>query len=182
MCRWRETPDWSMPTSSTISFTACSPLRSISTMRRRVGSASISNTAVCMLMHMHNGAYKPYARLPHILVMPIRTDGILQTLAKMPAETEPIVKPSLKLTHFWLYVRNTQRSIHFYRDILGFDVLQTFPDGALLKAGSIQLGIHREERDRKSRPGGMSIILNSSDIKKDCAILLRSGVKLTFRP
>jgi len=100
----------------------------------------------------------------------------LQHLGKMPAETEPIVKPSLRLTHFWLYVRDTQRSIEFYRDILGFDVLQTFPDGALLKAGSIQLGIHREEGDRKSQPGGMSIILNSSDIKRDYEILLRSGV------
>ncbi len=100
----------------------------------------------------------------------------MQHLGKMPAETEPIVKPSLRLTHFWLYVRDTQRSIEFYRDILGFDVLQTFPDGALLKAGSIQLGIHREEGDRKSQPGGMSIILNSSDIKRDYEILLRSGV------
>ncbi len=109
--------------------------------------------------------------------MPIRTRDVLQHLGKMPAETEPVVKPSLRLTHFWLYVRDTQRSIEFYRDILGFDVLQTFPDGALLKAGSIQLGIHREEGDRKSQPGGMSIILNSSDIKRDYEILLRSGVK-----
>ena len=109
--------------------------------------------------------------------MPIRTGDTLQALAKMPAETEPIVKPSLKLTHFWLYVRDTQRSIQFYRDILGFDVLQAFPDGALLKVGSIQLGIHREESDRKSQPGGMSIILNSSDIKRDYATLLKSGVK-----
>ncbi len=62
----------------------------------------------------------------------------MQALAKMPAETEPIVKPSLKLTHFWLYVKDTHRSIQFYRDILGFDTVQTFPDGAfatLLRSG-----------------------------------------------
>ncbi len=112
----------------------------------------------------------------HILAMPIRT-GTLHALAKMPPETEPIVKPSLKLTHFWLYVKDTHRSIQFYRDILGFDTVQTFPDGALLKAGSIQLGIHREEGERKSHPGGMSIILYSTDIKRDYATLLRSGVK-----
>ena len=109
--------------------------------------------------------------------MLIMTEDVLQVLAKMPAETEPIVKPSLKLTHFWLYVRDTQRSIQFYRDILGFDVLQTFPDGALLKAGSIQLGIHREEDDRKSQPGGISIILYTSDIKRDYETLLRNGVR-----
>src|SRR5437016_2433864 len=108
--------------------------------------------------------------------MPIRTKDVLQALVKMTAETEPIVKPSLKLTHFSLYVKDTQRSIQFYRDILGFDVLQTFPDGALLKAGSIQLGIHREEGDRKSQPGGMSIILYTSDIERDYETLLRSGV------
>jgi predicted enzyme related to lactoylglutathione lyase len=95
----------------------------------------------------------------------------------MSAKTEPIVKPSLKLTHFWLYVKDAQRSIQFYRDVLGFDVIQTFPDGALLKAGDIQLGIHREEGDRKSQPGGMSIVLYTSDIKRDYEILLRSGVK-----
>ncbi len=109
--------------------------------------------------------------------MPIRTGDTLQALAKMPAETEPIVKPSLKLTHFWLYVRDTQRSIQFYRDTLGFDVLQTFPDGALFKAGNIQLGVHREEGDRKSQPGGMSIIFYTSDIKRDYETLLGSGVK-----
>jgi predicted enzyme related to lactoylglutathione lyase len=109
--------------------------------------------------------------------MPIRTGDVLQNLAKMPSETKPIVKPSLKLTHFWLYVRDTKRSIQFYRDILGFDVLQTFPDGALLKAGSIQLGVHREEDDRKSQPGGISIILHTSDIKRDYQTLLKSGVK-----
>lgn len=109
--------------------------------------------------------------------MLIMTEDVLQVLSKMPAETEPIVKPSLKLTHFWLYVRDTQRSIQFYRDILGFDVLQTFPDGALLKAGSIQLGIHREEDDRKSQPGGISIILYTSDIKRDYETLLRNGVR-----
>src|SRR5438046_9993044 len=65
MWRWRETPDWSMPTFSTISFTACSPFRSTSTMRRRVGSASVSNTAVCIIMHMHGSAYKPCSRTAH---------------------------------------------------------------------------------------------------------------------
>src|SRR2546427_13087978 len=109
--------------------------------------------------------------------MLIMTEDVLQVLPKMPLESEQIVKPTLKLTHFWLYVRDTQRSIQFYRDILGFDVLQTFPDGALLKAGSIQLGIHREEDDRKSQPGGISIILYTSDIKRDYQTLLKSGVK-----
>src|SRR5207247_4583593 len=65
MWRGRKTPVWSMPTFSTISFTACSPFRSTSTMRRRVGSASVSNTLVCIMMHMHGSAYKPCSRTAH---------------------------------------------------------------------------------------------------------------------
>src|SRR2546425_6916962 len=83
-------------------------------------------------------------------------EDVLQALAKMPAETEPIVKPSLKLTHFWLYVKDTQRSIQFYRDILGFDVLQTFPDGALFKAGQYTIG-NPPGRRRQKEPTGRNV-------------------------
>ena len=55
--RWRETPDWWMSTRSTMSLTACSPPRSDSTMRKRMGSARIWKTAACMMMHMHTRAY-----------------------------------------------------------------------------------------------------------------------------
>ena len=94
----------------------------------------------------------------------------------METETET-ANLSLKLTHFWLYVKDTQRAIQFYRDTLGFEVLETFPDGALFKPGSVQLGIHREEGDRKSQPGGMSIILHTPDIEKDYETLQRKGVE-----
>src|SRR5262245_45928836 len=57
MPRWRETPDWSMSTASTMSLTACSPESSASTMRRRVGSARVWKTSVCILIHMHEYAY-----------------------------------------------------------------------------------------------------------------------------
>jgi catechol-2,3-dioxygenase len=46
-------------------------------------------------------------------------------------------KTSLRVSHIWLYVKDIQTSIKFYRDTLGFKVVETFPDGALLNAGGI---------------------------------------------
>ncbi len=89
-------------------------------------------------------------------------------------ETE---KSSLKVSHIWLYVKDTQTSIQFYRDSLGFRVVETFPDGALLNAGEILIGIHREEADRKSQPGGTSIILQTHYIEKSFDMLRQRGVE-----
>ena len=95
----------------------------------------------------------------------------------MVAPLEAVEKPTLRLTHFWLYVKDTENAIRFYRDTLGFEIFETFPDGALFKAGGIQLGIHREEADRKSHPGGTSIIFHTADIKKAYETLQRKGVR-----
>ena len=38
-----------------------------------------------------------------------------------------------RLQHLVLWVSNVQRSLTFYRDILGFEVKHTFPGGAFLK-------------------------------------------------
>ena len=89
-------------------------------------------------------------------------------------ETE---KPALRVSHIWLYVRDTQTSVQFYRDTLGLKVVETFPDGALLGTGGILIGIHREEGDRKSQPGGTSIILHTRDIEKSFDMLRQRGVE-----
>ncbi len=89
-------------------------------------------------------------------------------------ETE---SPALKVSHIWLYVKDTQESIQFYRDTLGLKVVETFPDGALLNAGGTLIGIHREEEDRKSQPGGTSIILHTNYIEKSFDMLRQRGVQ-----
>ena|SRR2546422_2977948 len=83
----------------------------------------------------------------------------------------------LRISHIWLYVKDIEASTRFYRDILGFKIVETFPDGSLLSAGQILLGIHREEGDRKSRPGGTSIILHTTDIKGAVRELTERGIK-----
>jgi predicted enzyme related to lactoylglutathione lyase len=83
----------------------------------------------------------------------------------------------LKVSHIWLYVKDTQASIKFYRDALGFKVVEMFPDGALLNAGGMLIGIHREEGERKSRPGGTSIILHTKHIERSFEMLRQRGVE-----
>ncbi len=58
-----------------------------------------------------------------------------------------------------------------------FKVVETFPDGALLNAGGILIRIHREEGDRKSQPGGTSIILHTNHIEKSFDILRQREVE-----
>ena len=96
---------------------------------------------------------------------------------KLMVATMETEKPALKVSHIWLYVKDTQASINFYHDTLGFQVVETFPDGALLNAGGILIGIHREEADRKSQPGGTSIILHTNHIEKSFDMLRQRGIE-----
>lgn len=91
--------------------------------------------------------------------------------------TKGLEQLALKVTHIWLYVRDTQRAMQFYRDTVGFEIAETFPDGALFKTGSMLLGIHREEGERKSTPGGISVILLTKNIEKSFEGLKQRGVE-----
>ena len=82
----------------------------------------------------------------------------------------------IQLSHIWLYVKDTSTSIKFYRDVIGFKITETFPDGSLFHAGSILLGIHREEGDRKSLPGSTVLILRTNNIEKTYKELKARGV------
>lgn len=82
----------------------------------------------------------------------------------------------LKLSHIWLYVKDTKQSIAFYRDVIGLTLTETFPDGALFDGGGVFLGIHREEGERKSLPGSAVIIFRTGRIEKEYDRLEQRGV------
>ncbi len=84
--------------------------------------------------------------------------------------------PALVVSHIWLYVADTTRSIIFYRDVIGLEVTETFPHGALFYGGGVLLGIHREEGGRRSRPGSAVIILKTVAIEKAYKRLEKRGV------
>ncbi len=84
---------------------------------------------------------------------------------------------TLKVSHVWLYVKDTSQSIRFYSDILGFKLVAKFADGALLDAGGVLIGLHREVLDRKSPHCGNTIILETGDVERSFKELSEKGVK-----
>ncbi len=54
------------------------------------------------------------------------------------------------LNHLTLAVRDVGRSVAFYRDVLGFDVATTWPDGAYLSAGSLWLCLSQDPETRSA--------------------------------
>ena len=96
---------------------------------------------------------------------------------RVPHENPNVGQSALRLSYVWLYVKDTQRSIRFYHDVLGLSTIETFPDGALLNGGGVLLGIHKEEGDRKSKPGGTVMNLTAKDIKAAHGELQKRGIK-----
>ncbi len=54
------------------------------------------------------------------------------------------------LNHLTLAVRDVDRAVAFYRDVLQFDVAKTWPDGAYLTAGTLWLCLSRDPRTREA--------------------------------
>ena len=84
---------------------------------------------------------------------------------------------SLKLSFVWLFVKDRSRSLVFYRDLLGFRVLQEFPDGALFDVNGIQLGIHQEEIGGfyQAKSGGIVLTLQTESIREAVQELGKRG-------
>lgn len=80
------------------------------------------------------------------------------------------------ISHIWLYVKDTKRSISFYQDVISLRLTETFPDGGLFSGGGVLLGIHREEGGRKSNPGSTIIIFKTDNIEKDYKRLSKLGI------
>ena len=82
----------------------------------------------------------------------------------------------MKISHIWLYVRDTDVSLRFFRDVLGLEVAETFPHHALFQAGDVLLGVHSEEGERRVHPGSTVLIFNVTDIDATYMVLREKGV------
>ena len=54
------------------------------------------------------------------------------------------------LNHLTLAVRDVDRAVAFYRDVLQFDVARTWPEGAYLTAGTLWLCLSRDPQTRNA--------------------------------
>src|SRR5919112_6574868 len=69
---------------------------------------------------------------------------------------EPSIHPHTRIGHVHLKVSDLQRAIAFYRDVLGFDVMQRYGNqAAFLSAGGYHhhIGLNTWESGGGSRPG-----------------------------
>jgi predicted enzyme related to lactoylglutathione lyase len=89
-----------------------------------------------------------------------------------------------KLGVILLVVKDVDRSMRFYRDILGLKVLFHEPPGwSQLDAGNIQLGLHPEGNEVKVGPGtGCTFGFVVDDIRASTADLKRKNVRFSMLP
>lgn len=88
-----------------------------------------------------------------------------------------------KLTTIVLVVKDMERSVAFYRDIVGLKLEMQEPYWSSLSAGNITLGLHPESPHAKAAPGmGCSFGFEVSDIQKVVGELKAKGVAVPLEP
>lgn len=78
-------------------------------------------------------------------------------------------------------VRELQRAIAFYRDVLGLSLLSEFDNMAFLLAGSVRIMLARPESSEAGGPGSI-LYFDSADIEADCAALASLGTEILKQP
>ncbi len=88
-----------------------------------------------------------------------------------------------KLGLIMLVVKDMDRSVQFYRDVLGVPLVFQTPHWSQLDAGNIQLGLHPESDRLKASPSeGCSFGFYLDDIQKTVAELKAKAVKVLQEP
>jgi catechol 2,3-dioxygenase-like lactoylglutathione lyase family enzyme len=85
-----------------------------------------------------------------------------------------------KLNSIVLAVKNMDKSLKFYRDVLGMKVEEKSAEWSELKAGNFYIGLYRGKPDRPS--GGMLPVFEVQDIQKTARELKKRKVKFVDDP
>ena len=87
------------------------------------------------------------------------------------------------ITMVMLGTRDVQKSIPFYRDLLGLKLTQQFGGFAFFDAGNIQL-VLSEDRAKSSEQvaGATEIVFSVPDVKAAYAALKKQGVQFVREP
>ncbi len=88
-----------------------------------------------------------------------------------------------KLGLIMVVVKKLDRSVAFYRDVLGLKFVMQQPKWAQFDCGNIQIGLHPEGEEVKVSPTtGMSIGVYVDDIMRAASELKRRGGRLQIEP
>lgn len=88
-----------------------------------------------------------------------------------------------KLTTIVLIVKDMDRSVAFYRDVVGLTVEMHTPFWSSLSAGNISLGLHPESNHAKVAPGmGCTFGFEVGDIQATVLELKSKGVPMQLEP
>jgi lactoylglutathione lyase len=88
-----------------------------------------------------------------------------------------------KLTTIVLIVKDMDRSLAFYRDVVGLSVEMHSPYWSSLSAGNISLGLHPQSQHAKVEPGmGCTFGFEVADILGTVQELKAKGVKIQKEP
>ena len=88
-----------------------------------------------------------------------------------------------KLTTIVLIVKDMDRSVAFYRDVIGLKLEMHTPYWSSLSAGNILLGLHPESEKVKAQPGmGCSFGFEVEDIHSAVQELKSGGARVQVEP
>ena len=88
-----------------------------------------------------------------------------------------------KLTTIVLIVKDMDRSVAFYRDMVGLSVEMHTPFWSSLSAGNISLGLHPESNHAKVAPSmGCTFGFEVEDIQATVQKLKAKGVQMQLEP
>jgi len=94
--------------------------------------------------------------------------------------------PALAFNHAMIYVRDLAPALHFYADLLGFKVIEVYPQAyARLRSvqGSGTLALHVIEPGKNMPPGNtIRLYFETRDLEKVCKNLEAAGTLFTQPP
>ena len=94
-------------------------------------------------------------------------------------------RTGLTFNHAMIYVRDLKRALHFYRDRLGFRLIEAFPGYARVRSpgGRATIALHKlGEGVRSTRSQGIRLYFESRGLDALCRRLAAAGVKLKQKP
>ena len=97
--------------------------------------------------------------------------------------------PPIELNHAMIYTANLPRALEFYRDRLGFELLEEYrsPETVFyarlrIPGTASTIALHLLEKGKKLKTGGVRLYFEVRALEKFCGKLVADGVKFTKPP